>query len=250
MTDVDELVPPLHLIFDGTRTVEEFKNVGEGVTRYFLIGHAGLLPSEKVLDVGCGIGQKARALASYLDASGSYDGIDIVPAGIDWCVEHYKRFPNFRFQLADLYSVHYNPHGKFKASQYRFPYDDGTFDLVFLSSVFTHMLPKDMERYLSEIARVLKVGGRSVITFFLLNPEALRRIDADLNSIKLPFIYSDGCRILDPKIPEAAVGHDERTVRSLYDRNRLSVAEITYGTWCGRKDLAGALQDVVIAVKE
>ena len=250
MNDVDELVPPTDLLFDGSTTAEEFKSVGEGFVRYFLLEHARLGPDEKVLDVGCGIGQKARVLATYLNQDGSYDGVDIVPAGIEWCIEHYKRLPHFRFQLADLYSVHYNPHGKYRASEYRFPYDDGAFDLVFLSSVFTHMLPRELERYFCEIARVLKAGGRSVITFFLLNPESLKRIDANVNHVKIPFVYSETCRIANKDVPEMTVAHDERIVRSLHEHNGLSVTEITYGSWCGRRELVGALQDVVIAVKE
>ncbi|MBZ0096586.1 MAG: class I SAM-dependent methyltransferase [Sulfuricella sp.] len=249
--DFDVLLPPKNMLFDGSTTQEEFKMVGEGFTRYFLIAHAQLKPNENILDVGCGIGQKALALAKYLNSNGSYDGIDIVPKGIKWCAENYKKFPNFRFQLADLYSAHYNPKGKQKASEYRFPYEDETFDLVFLSSVFTHMLPKDMENYFSEIARVLRKGGRSVTTYFLLNPESLRRMDMQMNTIKVPFIYeSEACRIANNNKLETTVAHDEQAVRRLYEHNGMSVTEITYGSWCGRKELVGSLQDVIIAVKE
>ena len=41
-------------------------------------------------------------------------------------------------------------------------------DVAFLTSVFTHMLPEDVEHYLDELARVLKPGGRTLITWFLL----------------------------------------------------------------------------------
>lgn len=249
--DVDELIPPNGMLFDGSTTGEEFKSVGEGFTQYFLIAHAQLKPEEKVLDVGCGIGRNARVLANYLNQNGSYDGIDIVPRGIEWCTEHYSKFPNFRFQLADVHNRHYNPNGKYDASKYRFPYDDETFNLVFLSSVFTHMLPGDMANYFCEIARILRKGGRSVITYFLLNPESLRNIDINKNSIKVPFIYeSQTCRIADENVPETTVAHDERVVRSLYECNKLSVIEITYGSWCGRRELVGSFQDVIIAVKE
>lgn len=72
-----------------------------------------------------------------------------------------------------------------------------------------------------------------------------------MNSIKIPFIYeSDACRIADKNMPETIVAHDEQVVRSLYERSGLSVVEITYGSWCGRKELIGCLQDVIIAVKE
>src|SRR3990170_3732463 len=67
---VDELIPPLRLMFGGTSSVEDFKNVGEGFVRHFLIDRAVLKPDEKVLDVGCGIGQKARVLTRYLNQEG------------------------------------------------------------------------------------------------------------------------------------------------------------------------------------
>ena len=50
-----------------------------------------------------------------------------------------SRFPNFTFQKADIFNKFYNPDGVFKAVDYRFPYEDRSFDLIFLTSVFTHI---------------------------------------------------------------------------------------------------------------
>ena len=247
----DELVPPVELIFDGASSIKEFKEVGEGFTIRCLIERAGLKPDERVLDVGCGIGQKARALAGYLGREGTYHGFDIVPAGITWCRERYQRYPNFHFQLADIYNTHYNPKGRFRASEYRFPYADGAFDLVFLSSVFTHMLPGDMEHYFGEVFRVLRRHGRCVITYFLINPRSLTGVDAEANTIRFPFVYGSGeCRTADIDIPEKTVAYDEGFIRSLYQRHGMSIAEITYGFWCGREELLKSLQDIIIAIKD
>ena len=246
----DELVPPVEMIFDGATSQEEFKAHGEGFTRYFLIEHAQLKADDRVLDVGCGIGQKARVLTKYMSDKGSYEGTDIVAMGINWCRENYHKYPNFRFQLADIYSAHYNPEGKYKASEYKFPYQNEEFNFVFLSSVFTHMLPQDIKNYFTEIARVLKPGGRCVITFFLLNLESIKRINSGLNTIKVPFTYkSEACRIAKSESPETTVAHDEGFVRSLYEQNGLSITEITYGSWCGKKEFIGNLQDVIIAIR-
>jgi hypothetical protein len=114
------------------------------------------------------------------------------------------------------------------------------------------MLPADMEHYFSETARMLKVGGKCVMTFFLLNQEALKGMDAQLNTLKLPFKYEfeqETCRIADRKTPETTVAHEEPYVRKLYERNHLGIAEITYGYWCGRQESLGCMQDVIIAVK-
>lgn len=247
----DELVPPLELIFDGTTSQADFVSGGDNFIRHFLIERALLTPDSHVLDLGSGIGQKARPLTRFLNDDGRYEGIDIVAAGIDWCRHAYRRYPGFHFQRADIHSVHYNPEGRLKASDYRFPFADASFQMVLLSSVFTHMLPHDMEHYFGEIARVLRTGGRCVVTFFLLNPESRRRIEVGLNTIKVPHRYgSDDCRVADITSPETTVAHDEVRVRGLFDRNRLSITDVTYGFWCGRQEFFGCLQDVIIAMKE
>ena len=246
----DDLVPPLELICDGSKSVKDFKEVGEGITGFLLLGRARLRPNEKVLDVGCGIGRIARPLTKYLSEEGVYEGFDIVSKGISWCREKYKAYPNFHFKSADIFNKHYNPAGKIKSSEFEFDYETETFDVVSATSVFTHMLPRDMENYLKEIARVLKPHGRCMITYFLLNPESLACIDAKLNTIGFPFEYIDGiCRVADRDIPEFVVAYDEKFIRDLYIRQGLGVNEIIYGFWSGRKDFLNSLQDVIIAVK-
>lgn len=48
-----------------------------------------------------------------------------------------------------------------------------SFDFVFLTSVFTHLLPEDMNNYFSEVVRVLTHARRCLITYFLLTFESL-----------------------------------------------------------------------------
>jgi len=45
--------------------------------------------------------------------------------------------------------------GTVAASEFVFPFADASFDFVSLASVFTHMLPVDLEHYAGQIARVL-----------------------------------------------------------------------------------------------
>ncbi len=152
----DELTPPKGINFAGAG---DFKEIGGEFLQYFIeLGE--LKPNGKVLDVGCGIGRMAVPLTNYLTDGGTYEGFDIVADGINWCRKEISpKYPNFHFQSADIYNKEYNPKGKYKASEYKFPYGDESFDFVFLTSVFTHTLPNDMENYFSEIARVLKRGG-------------------------------------------------------------------------------------------
>jgi SAM-dependent methyltransferase len=191
----------------------------------------------------------AIPLTKYLDRGGSYEGFDIVPDGIRWCKEKISpRFPNFHFQLVDLHNKGYNPRGKYSASDFRSPYESDSFDFVFLTSVFTHMLPKDLENYLGEIARILKRGGRCLSTFFLLNRGSSELINAGKST--LPFKYECGdYRTIDLDTPESAVCYEELFILSLYERNGLTIKHpIRYGSWCKRsKPLS--YQDIVIASK-
>ena len=243
----DELTPPkgkISLIGGG-----DFKKIGEEFLQY-LIELGGLKPNEKVLDVGCGIGRMAIPLTRYINEKGSYEGFDIVDYGIDWCEKKItSRYPNFQFQLASIYNKTYNSRGKYKASEYKFPYDDESFDFIFLTSVFTHMLPKDVENYFSEIARVLRKEGRCLITFFLLNPESINLIDKKLST--LDFVYDiGGCLTTDKNEPESAVAYDESSLLSLYAKHGLNIlGPIHYGSWCGRETFL-SYQDIIIGRKK
>jgi len=111
------------------------------------------------------------------------------------------------------------------------------------------MLPSDVAHYFDEIARVLKTGGRCVATYFLLNCESFEGIAHQQNVIKAPYKWSEGCFVADQRSPETTVFHDESRIRELYAHNGLSIVEITFGYWSGRKDLVRSLQDVIIAIK-
>jgi SAM-dependent methyltransferase len=240
------LTPPKGLIFFGGG---DFNKIGEEYFRYF-VDLGGLKPNERVLDVGCGIGRMAVPLTNYLDARGSYEGFDVVPEGIAWCRENItSRYPNFRFRVADIKNKEYNPGGRFAASEYRFPYEDASFDFVLLTSVFTHLLPDEIENYVSEIGRVLAPGGRCLATFFLLNEESLALIRSGSSTID--FKHDLGCyRVKDVYTPEAAIAYPEDYVRSLCVKRGLGISEpIHYGAWPRRRDFL-SYQDIVIAAKE
>ena len=46
------------MLFDGSTTHEEFCSLGESFLSYFLINHARIGPNDRILDIGCGLGQK------------------------------------------------------------------------------------------------------------------------------------------------------------------------------------------------
>lgn len=247
-TEPFDLVPPAEMLFDGTQKCEEFVETGDNFVRAYLIDRGRLLPHERILDIGSGNGQKARPLTRFLAANGSYVGIDVVASGINWCRENYRaRFPNFSFDLIDVKSSHYNPDGKVSDDKVRLPYPDGNFDMVLLSSVFTHMEPAGAANYIAEIARVLKPGGRCVATFSFVNKESiLRALQGLLPATTLPHRYATHW-IADKESPTTWVALSENFVRDEFANANLRICEVTYGSWTGAPDMFGAAQDVIIA---
>jgi SAM-dependent methyltransferase len=244
--DAGVLVPPKRIWGMGA---EEYQSVGREFLELF-IRLGGLQPHHRVLDVGSGVGRMTVPLTDYLvPPDGAYEGFDIDRPGVEWCSKAItSRFPNFKFHHSDVLNKHYNPRGTHQASSYRFAYQDGSFDFVYLTSVFTHMFPADLENYLGEIARVLKPGGRCLITWFLLNPEseALVKAGRSTQDFSHPL---DGCTTTTPADPEAALAYPETYVRDLYARLGLTIEEpLHYGAWCGREPHV-SYQDIVVASK-
>ena len=154
----------------------DFMTMGRGIVAD-LVRHAGVGPGDDVLDVGCGSGRVAIPLIETLGPDGSYEGFDVVPEAVGWCSRTITPvYPNFRFQVADVYSHHYHRKGTQAAEDYVFPFHDDRFQVVFLTSIFTHLGAAPTERYLRECGRVLRSGGRIFATFFLVDDVAAAAI--------------------------------------------------------------------------
>lgn len=220
----------------------DFEYVGDEF--FQILKRHNLTADMNVLDVGCGQGRMARPLVEFL-TSGRYEGFDISKIGIDWCHAHYSDVPNFSFKHVPVFNKRYNKTGTVKASEFIFPYDDNQFDLIFLTSVFTHMFKDDVANYLTQISRVLKPGGKALITWFLLNDISRA---AEEPFFDFAFDFGDVIKTTTPKNPEAALAFDESFVRKLYGKCGLSIESIEFGTWA-HKDSPYQLQDMIIAMK-
>jgi ubiquinone/menaquinone biosynthesis C-methylase UbiE len=227
----------------------DFLQIGEEFFNYF-IKLGGLKPDAKVLDIGCGLGRMAIPLTKYLNKDGRYEGMDIMADAIDWCKNNITpKHSNFNFQFSDIFNGAYNHKGQFKGNEYKFPYQDNSFDFVFLTSVFTHMFPEDMENYLGEIQRVLVKGGKCMITFFLFNDEVEKFTQSGKSTIDFKYKY-EKYRTNNQNTPEGAIAYDEKFVRGLYEKNGLSMIDpVYYGSWCGRGKFL-SYQDIVLAIKK
>ena len=242
------LVPPVALMYDGPPGLAEFKANGDEFLSIYR-ERCGLRPDERMLDIGCGTGRKTLPLTRYFDGRAVYEGVDITKQGIGWCREKITpRFPNFHFRQIDVYNRLYNPHGTHRAAEYEFPFPDASFSFVMLGSVFTHVLPDDLENYLSEVSRMLAEGGRCLISYFLLNEESLRHLDAGESTLDFKH-RCDLYRVVSPEVPEQAIAFDEAWVTDLYEKLGLRILHLDYGSWCGRKHYL-SYQDLVLAVKK
>src|SRR4029434_5398881 len=63
------------------------------------------------------------------------------------------------FHHVDAHSEHYNPRGRLRAEEVTFPCSDGSVDLAFGASLFTHLLEREARHSLRETTRVLRAGG-------------------------------------------------------------------------------------------
>jgi len=241
----DRDLPPRSISFVGEGDFEAIEEEFLG----YLQELCGLKPGERVLEVGCSAGRIALPFSRYLDEAGSYDGFDVLEDHVRWCRGHIaSRRTNFRFIRADIRSPMYNPRGRFAPSEYRFPFDDALFDFALMTSVATHILPDGAAHYLAETGRVLRPGGRCLITWFLLDDEAERRIREGTSRTRFEH-DAGGCRVVDAGVPESVVAYREEDVRRLYLRHGLEIAEpIRWGGWSGRERHLSS-QDVVVAVR-
>ncbi|WP_460824320.1 class I SAM-dependent methyltransferase [Lysobacter olei] len=209
-----------------------------------LIQHAGLTESSKVLEIGSGYGRVAVALTDVLRA-GTYDGVEILEDGVRWSRERITpRFPNFTFHHADVANAYIRENGR-EADGYRLPFADGTFDLVYLTSVFTHMRPAVIRHYLTEIARVLKQGGRLLATYYLVDDFTRTRMATTAQA----FPYElDGFYTGNLETPEHAIAIEVSDAMQWLAESGLEASTPLFGGWSGRTPHT-TWQDAIVARK-
>ncbi|SEO77775.1 Methyltransferase domain-containing protein [Flavobacterium sp. CF108] len=211
--------------------------------------YTSLLPDHSVLDVGCGIGRAAVPLTQYLSTKGKYEGFDVVKKGIDWCRKNIsKDFSNFNFQHISLNNDLYNLTNQ-KAENFKFPYEDNSFDTVFLFSVFTHMQPKEVQNYLNEIYRVLKPDGKCLSTFFLYDDQNEEYISKENKGFCFPY-QKENYRLMNEKVPSANIAFKEELLFEMIQISQLKLENKIYGTWSNRAvDALFDYQDILILKK-
>jgi SAM-dependent methyltransferase len=136
-----------------------------------------------------------------------------------------------------------------RGEDFIFPYPDGTIDLVFSVSVYTHLDVRIVDHYLAETSRVLRPEGACVNTFFVIDEfaaEAMREGRADRTYVD----RGDGTYQHDAQNPNLGIGFAPALVASLHEQHALFIDfPVRFGTWSGRDLESFVYQDVVIARK-
>jgi len=140
----------------------------------------GLTVDTSILDVGCGQGRLAIGLLESKRKIKYYRGIDVQLSSIDWCQKFITvKHPTYQFIHIDVMNARYNKKGKPMDKSFHFPFRKGQFDIIYLFSLFTHMVAEDVRIYLREFKRILTPSGKIFLTAFMeknvpamtINPE-------------------------------------------------------------------------------
>jgi len=138
---------------------------------------ANIKNGERILEVAVGTGVAFERIVAT-NRNGQNDGIDLSPEMLARAKNRLKKYhSNYSLKVADAYSI---------------PYTDATFDLILNSYMFDLLPEKDFSRVLLEFKRVLKPGGRMVITSMTMSRKWYSQI-WDWLVRKAPNIL-EGCR--------------------------------------------------------
>ena len=133
---------------------------------------------QTILDFGCGCGRMTRGMIADLPQAQIY-GTDVDSEAIAWCQHHLT--PG-RFTLNQLLPT--------------LDFADGSFDLIYAHSVFTHIDEQSGQLWLQEFHRVLQPGG--YVVFTVHGEHVWRRLPPRY----VAQMEQDGFLFLDPHLTE------------------------------------------------
>lgn len=149
---VSEDLDPALFLAVGERTSQDIQAA-------LLQANSQLLDFHSILDFGCGCGRTLTWLARQFPDAKFY-GTDVDREAIDWCRSH---LPLVEWQVNTALPP--------------LAYGQSAFDLVYGISVFTHLDADHQERWLAELARILRPGGILLLTVH--GEVARRQLDAN-----------------------------------------------------------------------
>ncbi len=211
-----------------------------------------------ILDVGCGSGIIGIASEPFIEKKGRYIGLDVNEKDINFCKNHYPD-ESFLFKHLCTFNQAYAPEQRQCGRQWDIP--DKSIDMLTALSVWTHLNEKDAVFYFKEIGRVLKPGGKAIVTFFLLDKTYYDSLEIRSdkpgryhNTNQTKWIFDNPCSQsgmwFNPKwvkMTEDAVAITERGIDTLISNTGLNICDIHTGNW---KEVPGIFfQDVLVFSK-
>lgn len=252
------LVPPLEKMrSEGIEVLEEWFRWAEEWSMIIRV-YGEITRNSRLLEIGCGQGRIAFPLRYLISSEGSYDGFDIdrskiaaLEAGFE------KAHPNFHFKYVDVHNTFYNRAGSIQGESFRFPYPDGSFDVIYAASVFTHMAPGVAANYFRESARVLKKTGRCLFSFFLLDyyqPAGKRSLGFDHPRFNFDYPYGSFDQrefaIANPKNYEEMTAYSKQLIERMASEAGLKLQRpVVPGQWSGSTLTWVGAQDLIVLEK-
>ena len=117
-----------------------------GAIELDIVLRAGLTRGMKLIDFGCGSGRLAHRLGNSIEIE--YLGLDVVQDLLDYA----------RSKTPDHYQYRLN-------TDLSIPVADASTDMITVFSVFTHLEHTETFEYLRDMQRVLRPGGKIVLSF-------------------------------------------------------------------------------------
>jgi SAM-dependent methyltransferase len=167
------------------------------------------LSQTDVLDIGCGVRFTQTILNRNIPIK-SYTGIDVDETVIGFLQDQVDD-PRFAFAHWAVRNPFYNPDAARMTKRTTLPLS-GTFDLVWLFSVFTHLAPEDADALLAIIRPYARPNGALVFSAL---------IDDSVQS------YEES----EPDRPGARVVYNEQFLRGLVVENGWTVSRVYPPEW-------------------
>jgi 2-polyprenyl-3-methyl-5-hydroxy-6-metoxy-1,4-benzoquinol methylase len=183
----------------------------------YLIKSCHLMSNYKVIEIGCGIACLSLPVICSLGC-GTYVGLDSDLKCIEWCRKNIEPHTHSVFDHIDsLENMG----------------DNGTYDLIYSTSVFMTIPISQISNYLNRVHRLLKIGGQLVISVLIWNTTIqayLRGKSINSRIVKIPSGSGYSYQIIGNYGERVYVHPDDVLNRCLESRG-FTIKEVVFGNW-------------------